>query len=714
MIYEGQTITCRREGTTLEIVFDNKKASVNKFDRQTMTELGEVVTKIRDEQGLTGAIFASAKDVFFVGADITEFIPMFKEPDQVLKDWLGKTHSIFNEIEDWPFPSVSLINGVCLGGGAELTLATTYRVGAVKATMGFPETKLGIYPGWGGVVRLPKIIGIDNALEWIAGGGTYKTNDAYKVGFLDAYCEPEKLLEVGHQILAEANSGNLPWQKKQQEKIRPLALLSELETAMAFVSAKGVIAQKAAPHYPAPLKALEVMHSNVGLDRAASQANEINGFISVAKTPVAEALISIFLADQYNKKSNKSLAAQARPVKSSAVVGAGIMGGGIAYQSASRRVPVIMKDINHPALELGLTEAGKLLTNQMKRGKIDATTVAMTMGAITPTLTYGDFKGADVIVEAVVENLNIKQSVLAELESACRDDAIITSNTSTISIDLLAKALNRPENFCGMHFFNPVHRMPLVEVIRGSKTSETTIATVVAYATQMGKTPVVVQDCPGFLVNRVLFPYFAGLFTLLDEGVDFTRIDKVMEHFGWPMGPAYLLDVIGLDTAVHAHQVMAAAFPERMKTASKTATEKLVAAGRLGQKNGKGFYRYETDKRGKPKKLADPTVAEFVKPTTQREATDEEIVWRMMVPMLNECALCLEEKIVATPMELDLALIYGIGFPPFRGGALKFADTSGISQVNDQANQLASYGAAFAPAPMIKDLAQNGGKFYQV
>ena len=336
------------------------------------------------------------------------------------------------------------------------------------------------------------------------------------------------------------------------------------------------------------------------------------------------------------------------------------------------------------------------------------------MHHIVPTLSYGDFGDVDLVVEAVVENPKIKKAVLAEVEQKIPETSILTSNTSTISIDLLAADLARPELFCGMHFFNPVHLMPLVEVIKGEKTGDVAIATTVAYARSLGKTPIVVQDCPGFFVNRVLFPYFGGFNMLLSHGADFTRVDKLMERWGWPMGPAYLLDVVGLDTGHHAGQVMAEGFPDRMSYEGAIASNLLYEAERYGQKNGIGFYRYEIDRRGKPKKLADPDVAALLAPavTETRELTDEQIVERMMIPMCIETVRCLEEGIVSGPADADMGLVYGIGFPPFRGGVLHYMDTIGMDKFCAMCDQYKALGNLYIPTDGMRKMASDGARFF--
>lgn len=376
-----------------------------------------------------------------------------------------------------------------------------------------------------------------------------------------------------------------------------------------------------------------------------------------------------------------------------------------------------MKDINDKSLALGMNEAAKLLNKQLERGKVDGLKMANILATIQPTLNYSGIERAQVIVEAVVENPKIKAAVLAEAEALIGEDTVLASNTSTIPIDQLAKSLKRPENFCGMHFFNPVHRMPLVEIIRGSKTSDKTIAAVVAYATQMGKTPIVVNDCPGFFVNRVLFPYLAGFGMLVRDGADFRQIDKVMEkQFGWPMGPAYLLDVVGIDTAHHAQAVMAVGFPERMNKDYRDAVDVMFDNQRFGQKNGQGFYRYTQDAKGKPRKENDEIVDSLLATVSQpiQKFSDDDIIARTMIPMINEVVRCLEEGIIASPAEGDMALVYGLGFPPFHGGVFRYLDTIGSTNYVEMAQRYAHLGALYQVPAGLRAKAEHNESYYPV
>lgn len=697
------------------LVLDAAGAPVNAFGAAMIGELDSAVNRLYESENLQGLLISSAKSSFVVGADITEFLGIFADDESAIREMVSEVQRLYTRIEDLPCPTVVAINGDTMGGGCELALSCDYRVMSSNAKIGLPEVKLGILPGWGGTVRLPRLIGIDNAVEWMCSGSHKRAADALKDGVADAVVAPELLAGTAEQLLKDAIAGKFDYRAARARKISPVGL-SQLEQTMAFESAAGVVGAKAGPHYPAPMTIIGTIRKHCTLTRDEAFAVEAAAFAKLAKTDVAANLIGIFLKDQYLKRKSKKIAADAGPVNQAAVLGAGIMGGGVAYQSASKGTPIVMKDIREEALQAGLEEADKLLLKQISRGRMTPEKMAGVLNNIRPTLNYGDVAGVDLVVEAVVENPKVKQSVLAETEDALSEDAILTSNTSTISIDLLAQNLKRPENFCGMHFFNPVHMMPLVEVIRGSKTGDTAIATTVAYAQKMGKTPIVVRDCPGFLVNRILFPYFGGFAQLLMDGIDFVRIDKLMEKFGWPMGPAYLLDVVGIDTGQHAGQVMAEGFPDRMQKSDNDPVTAMFEQGRYGQKTGSGFYRYEKDKKGKPRKIKDEAAYDVIKPSVRAsvELSDDEIVERMMIPLCLETVRCLEDGIVDSPTEADMGLVYGIGFPPFRGGALQYIDTIGVAQFCALCDKYASLGKAYEPTDKLRAMAEAGDTFYPV
>lgn len=716
MIYQSNTLQVKELQDGIAELSFCAPASVNKLDLATLESLDKALDALNQHQSLSGLILTSNKDTFIVGADITEFLGLFSKPEAELEEWLKFANSIFNKLEDLPVPTLSMIRGHALGGGCECVLATDFRIGDKTTSIGLPETKLGIMPGFGGCVRLPRVIGADSAMEIITAGKANRADDALKIGLLDAVVDSDKLLDSAINTITLAKNEQLDWQARRKQKTSALTL-SKLEAMMSFTMAKGLVIQKAGPHYPAPITSVKAIEDAARLSRDGALDVERQYFVKLAKSEVAQALVGLFLNDQYIKGIAKTAAKSAsKETQRAAVLGAGIMGGGIAYQSALKGVPVIMKDIAQASLDLGMNEASKLLNKRLSRGRLDGFKMAGILSSITPSLHYAGIEQSDIIVEAVVENPKIKAAVLSEVESHVGEDTVVTSNTSTIPINLLAKSLKRPENFCGMHFFNPVHRMPLVEIIRGEHTSDETINRVVAYAAKMGKSPIVVNDCPGFFVNRVLFPYFGGFSKLLSDGADFTKVDKVMERqFGWPMGPAYLLDVVGIDTAHHAQAVMAQGFPDRMGKSGKDAIDALFEADKYGQKNGSGFYSYSVDKKGRPKKTFTEDVLPLLKNVCSdaQDFDDQTIIQRVMIPMINEVVLCLQEGIIASPQEADMALVYGLGFPPFRGGVFRYLDSIGIQNYVQMAEQYQELGALYHVPQMLKDMAESGESFYQ-
>ena len=743
--FEGRTLRCvllddLPGGCVAELQLDLQGDSVNKFNRATLEELGQALELLGAAPEVRGLLITSAKDCFVVGADVTEFRTWFREPEDQLAARLLAVDRMLCALEDFPFPTVAAINGYAFGGGLEFALAASYRVLAEDTRVGVPETKLGIFPGWGGTVRLSRLAGADTAIEWIASGTQYPAREALRAGIVDAVVAPGQVRAAALDLLGQAMAGQRDWRARRLEKTGPL-LLRPVEATMVFESAKAFVAAKAGPHYPAPLAAIEVMRRGAALERDAALAIEAAGFARIARTPTAAQLVGIFLADHAVARKARRMARDGAPVRAVAVLGAGIMGGGIACQSALKGISCVLKDVAEPALALGLEEAGRRLLRRVERGRLTPAAMAAVLARIRPALGYGELEAVDLAVEAVVEDVAVKRRVLAELEDRVGADTVLASNTSTLSITGLASALRLPERFCGMHFFNPVHRMPLVEVIRGERSSEHAVATTVAYALALGKTPVVVRDCPGFLVNRILFPYFAGFLRLVADGVDFRRVDRVMEAFGWPMGPAWLLDVVGLDTARHASGVMARAYPDRMGHAGPTAIELLVERGRLGQKNGLGFYRYPPDPGGVPRKAVDPepvallaalaepaaaspaawtaagrpeSLAPVIEPEPPRAApvAEVDLLDRMLLPMIIEAARCLEEGIVASPAELDLALVYGLGFPAFRGGALAYADSVGLAALCRTAARHEALGPLYQPTARMRQMADAGATFH--
>ncbi|HEX3496276.1 MAG TPA: fatty acid oxidation complex subunit alpha FadB [Methylocella sp.] len=714
MLFEGQTIKVDMlDGGLADLRFERGVEAVNKLDAQTFGELRRALATIAAAPAIKGVMITSAKDTFIVGADIFEFTGVFKRPEKDIEAFVGANSAIITALSDLPVPTVAAINGLALGGGFEVALGADYRVMSSAAKIGFPEIHLGIFPGYGGTVRLPRLIGLGPSAEWIIFGAQQSPERALRDAAVDAVTGPEELRAAALATLKMAIEGNADWQGRRLRMNQSLGLAKE-EAASLLADARAQAA-KALPHLPAAHFALELLANASGLGRDAALALEAETFAKVAKTQAADSLVTIFVNEQAVKKTIRRYAKDAPAVRKAAVAGAGIMGGGIAYQSVSRGVPIVMKDISAAAIDLGMSEARKLLATAVETGRLTQDKADAVIGSITPSLTYEGFENADVVIEAVVENLAVKQAVLREIEEIAAPNAILASNTSSLRICDLAEALRRPENFLGMHFFNPVPKMPLVEVVRGPKTSAQAIAMVTAYAAAMGKTPIVVEDCPGFAVNRSLTPYLIAFLRLVHDGVDFREIDKAMETFGWPMGPAYLIDVIGMDVSHHVVEIISAGFAPRMDVPFETAIEILLRAGRLGQKNGRGFYKYESDSKGRPRKEIDPDTERLLaagQPNGKTRIGEEEIALRMMLPLILEAARCVGDGIAASPGDVDMCLILGLGLPRYLGGALKYADYLGLQNVVDRADNWAGLSPIYRPSEQLRAMAAAGEVFY--
>jgi 3-hydroxyacyl-CoA dehydrogenase/enoyl-CoA hydratase/3-hydroxybutyryl-CoA epimerase/enoyl-CoA isomerase len=714
-LFQGDSIQVRRlDDGFAELCFDRRGDTINKLDARTVDEFQRATNVIATDRDVRGVLVSSAKDVFIVGADIAEFGEMFRQPAEHMARDVYAKNGIINAFEDLGVPSVVAINGFALGGGLEVALAASFRVMSNDAQVGLPEVKLGLFPGFGGTVRLSRVAGPAVAVEWIAGGKPSRAASALAAGVVDQTCDPAVLRETALTLLRSAAEGHADWRARQQRKREPVQRLPG-ELRSLFDGALADVDARSPKHQPAAAIAVRMMSRAVTCTRAEALRLESAAFAEVAKTQAAASLVRAFFNDQLLKKRFKSYGQGARPVTSMAVLGAGIMGGGIAYTSALRGTPVRLKDIAPPPLALGMKEASRQLARQVKTGRIDQARADAVLATIHPQLDDAGFGEVDLVIEAVVENLSVKHQVLSALEGAVRPDTVIASNTSSLRIDDIARPLARPENFVGMHFFNPVPVMALVEVVRGERTSDAAVSTAVAHAVKMGKTPVVVKDCPGFLVNRLVTPYVSGFLQLLADGADFAEVDRVMEAFGWPMGPALLQDVVGMDTGGHVGDVIAAGYPQRMRPVTRNAVKLMVAHRRYGQKSGAGFYRHGLDPAGKPVRSPDPEAQALVAtlqldgPRTFGEA---EVVDRLMLPMVIEAAHALEEGVVATAAELDMALTLGLGFPAYLGGALQYADWLGLAEVVARCERLSSLGPAYTPTSRLREMAATGGRFH--
>ncbi|BBB27120.1 fatty acid oxidation complex subunit alpha FadB [Amphritea japonica] len=698
----------------IELSFDVRDGSVNVFNNETVVELSAALEVIEKAEGIKGMLVTSAKSDFIVGADISEFKEIFSLSEEQIKSRIAINNTNFSRLESLSFPVVVAINGFALGGGLEFCLACDYRVMSDKAVISLPETGLGILPGWGGTVRTPRLVGLETALQWVASGAPQKAPVALESGLVSKVAEVNELRQVALELLNYAIDHSEEVQIGRIAKASALSISSE-EAQQLAQAVKGKVCARN-PQLLAPAAAIDLIAEASQLSSDKALEKEANVCAALATTSQSRALIGNFMNDQYIKKVARAYAKDAKlTLDKTTVVGAGIMGGGIAYQNALKGIKVVMKDIGESALDLGMTEADKLLSKRVRLGRMTEGKKADILKAITPTLEASDMDRSKVIVEAVVENPKVKEAVLAELENNLAEGGVLVSNTSTISITRLARALKRPDQFAGLHFFNPVHAMPLVEVVRAEQSSDQTISDLVAYTLALGKQPIVVNDCPAFLVNRVLFPYFRGFEQLINDGGDFQRIDQVMQAWGWPMGPAYLSDVIGIDTLCHCIDVLAQDFPDRMAQLDKSILNDMNTAERFGQKNGKGFYQYLPDAKGRPQKSVDDTTSSMIAQcqSAKVDLTDEEIEFRCMLPMAIEMARCLEEGIVDSPAEADMALLMGLGFPAFRGGVVRWMDEVGMTALCQWGDRLAStLGEAYRPTANMRIMAADSISYY--
>jgi 3-hydroxyacyl-CoA dehydrogenase/enoyl-CoA hydratase/3-hydroxybutyryl-CoA epimerase len=654
--------------------------------------------------------------IFIAGADIDE-IKSMSTKEQFDKA-VAQGQEIFSLLEDLPMPTVAVVHGACAGGGCEMILACDYRIAsdASETRIGLPETKLGIIPGFGGCVRLPRVVGLANALDIILQGKLVNAKKAEKMGLVDKVVHPAILMEQAlkwtEEIIKEGKG-----KRRKVFKAQGLPgqfMESLLGKPVVYSQAKKGVLKVTHGHYPAPLKAIEVISKTYGMsDRNAALKIEREAFAECALTDISKNLIHVFFLTEFVKKQNGVPGVDVKPqdVTHMGILGAGTMGGGIAYVAADKGIDVRMKDINFDAIGKGLKHARDLWNKLAKKKVLSSYEFKQKMDLVSGGVDYSGFQQMDVVVEAIVEDMEIKKKVIGETALKMRRDAILATNTSSLSVTEMSKGHPNPRYFAGMHFFNPVHKMPLVEVIRGEKTSDETIATIYELSKRMGKMPVVVKDGPGFLVNRLLLPYMAEAAFLLQEGMSIETVDRAfVKDFGMPMGPFELMDAVGLDVCIKVLKIFKKAFGERIEMAA--CMEKLATTGRLGQKNKKGFYQYGDD--GRKTEVDQSIYSELGLSAATNSLSEKECIERGIFAMVNECALALiEDKIVATPDEVDLAMIMGTGFPPFRGGLLKYADSLGTQYIVDQLEVYAAKGALrLKPTAPLRNMAKTQRKFY--
>lgn len=695
----ARAFSIERQGELAIVWFDLPGEKVNKLSTPVLNELSSVVDQLASSDA-TKVIFASRKPgIFIAGADVMEFTTVTGA--EQARAYVSLGQQVFTKVTKLKQTTVAAIDGACVGGGCELALSCDWRVisDSPKAQIGLPEVKLGIFPAWGGTSKLPRLIGLPGALDVILNGKTLDGKRAKKAGLVDEVVESGIVLQVAKKF-ADKGKRNVPGRTKFYVEGNPLA------RNLIFNKARQTVLKQTKGKYPAPLKAIDVMSYAMSNGVERGMQRELDEASTLVGNDVAKNLVQLFFLMEESKKD--PYAVKSRDTSVVGVLGAGIMGGGIAQIVADKTdADVRMRDINWKAIGGGMKAASKIWKKKVDRRRMTRGEMQRKLARITSTTDWSGFSRADVVIEAVVENVNIKRQVLAEFEALAKPGAIFATNTSTIPITQIAAEAKNPENVVGMHFFNPVDRMPLVEVIRGEKTSEQAMVTVATLARKLGKTVVYCNDGPGFVVNRILGPYMNESGFLLEEGNSIESLDKAMTDFGMPMGPMALLDEVGIDVAAKVAGILTEAFGARMQ--KSTVVEKLYADGRHGKKNGKGLYLYADGKRQGP----DASVYKLLG-VTPHAADEKAVVERMVLAMINEASLILDEKIVASAGELDLAMIMGTGFPPFRGGLLRYADSLGLPYIVSRLDELSmKVGPRYKPNEPLKRLAERDGKFYQ-
>ena len=694
------------------LTFDTPGRGANILSRAVLDELSSHLDALEQRKDLSGLIINSGKPgIFIAGADLNEFVASLDAPKAKVVEMSRLGQTLFARLSRCPFVTVAAIDGICVGGGAEFACWCDRRIlsSGDRTEFGFPEVKLGLFPGWGGTVRASRIVGLGNAVEMITGGESIDSAAALAMGIASLMVPPEQLLSAAVRLIQlEQRTG--AYLRDRDRWNGPISV-NDTELGFLGVTASAYIQGQTRGNYPAPLAALEVILGASSVDLDAACQMEAEGMAELFGSPVNAALLNVFFLTDRNKKDAGIANRQAVPAEigSVSVVGAGMMGAGIVAANVKRGIPAVVTDISAEAVARGVQLVLEEVSYNKSLKGPDVERAVQRAPLINGTLSDDDVAVADLVIEAVVENIDVKKQVFARLEPLLRDDAILASNTSTIPITELAQGLSRPDRFCGIHFFNPVRRMKLVEVIRGEKTSDQTVATAVAYVKHIGKSPVVVNDGPGFLVNRLLFPYMQEALVLLSTGAQIKDIERAAKKFGMPMGPIELYDMVGLDTAMYAGATMAAAFPDRVLTSPILAD--MVAAGRLGRKSGAGFYSYMNRKqRAEP----DPTLADVLgKHQLDRQSfTPDALSARLFMPMLLEATRVLEAGIVRDARDVDLGLILGIGFPPFRGGLMFWADTIGPERLLEQIKPLEPLGGRFQPSNLLQSMAREGSNFY--
>jgi 3-hydroxyacyl-CoA dehydrogenase/enoyl-CoA hydratase/3-hydroxybutyryl-CoA epimerase len=694
------------------VTFDLPGESVNKLNGAVKAEFESLLDLLRNDGTVRAVVLISGKpDIFIAGADIEEFTELATQAEAEALSREGQ--EMVNRVDAFPKPFIVAIHGACLGGGLELALACDYRIATdhAKTQLGLPEVQLGLLPGAGGCQRLPRLIGASAALAMILPGKSETAAKALRLGLIDELVHPAILRKTALAAAERAVARGIPLRKRPGGFKGWLLDGNPLGRRLVYAGARKQVMKTTGGHYPAPLAALEAVR--VGLEQGMEKGLvfEHQKFGELAVSKVSRNLVQLFFATTALKKDSglpQGIETEPVTVDRLGIIGAGFMGAGIAGTAASTaRVQVGLKDTDLGRVGKGLKAATDILAARLKRRRITRFEFARLKALVGGSDQWYVVRNSDLVIEAVFEDLEVKQKVLAEVEANTRTTTIFATNTSTIPIAQIAAQSARPGQVLGMHFFSPVEKMPLIEVIPTGQTSPVTLATVVDFGRKLGKTVVVVQDRPGFWVNRILTPYLNEAGHLLSEGTPIELIDKTMTRWGFPVGPIALLDEVGLDVAVKASKVMHEAFGERLRP--NDIVSRMAADNRMGRKNGRGFYHYHKGH----KTGVDDKVYEVLGVHPQQKHSPATIEQRLVYVMLNEAAMALEEGVVKSPRDGDIGAIFGIGYPPFRGGPLRYIDDLGAVNVVDTLRQLAhAFGDRFTPASSLVAMAENDQRFY--
>jgi 3-hydroxyacyl-CoA dehydrogenase/enoyl-CoA hydratase/3-hydroxybutyryl-CoA epimerase len=701
----------RQENNIAHLVMDVANESMNTLKAEFADEIAEVLQEIKADSSLKGLVLLSGKkDSFVAGADINMIADCQTAEEATALSRKGQM--IFDQIESLTIPVVAAIDGPCLGGGLELAMACHERVcsDSGKTALGLPEVQLGLLPGSGGTQRLPKLVGIQKALDMMLTGKQLRAKQALKAGLVIDVVPNTVLVEVAEKIIL---SGKVKAGGKSTKAIKLNLVGKILERTsfgrkVLFNQATKTVLSKTKGNYPAPLKIIDCIKAGVEQSQAKGFQLEADNFGQLAMTDVSAQLRQIFFATTDMKKEQGIEGVESAIIKSVGVLGGGLMGGGIAFVTATKaKLPVRIKDINQKGIHAALKYSFDLLNKKVKRRFMKKSEMQKQMAMITGTTDYSGFRDVDVVIEAVFEDLTLKQNMVADIESSCNKSTIFASNTSSLPIGQIAQLAQRPENVIGLHYFSPVDKMPLAEIIAHEKTSDQTISTTVALAKKQGKTPIVVKDKAGFYVNRILAPYMNEAAQLLLAGEPVEKLDKALVKFGFPVGPMQLLDEVGIDIGAKIGPILQAELGERFSPPE--AFNKLIADGRLGRKVKKGFYQYDTKK-----KVVDETVYPLLDINKNEKLSSEEISLRCVYMMLNEAVRCLDESIIRNARDGDIGAIFGIGFPPFLGGPFNYIDKVGAAEVVKQMNRFKhECGERFEPCSLLVEMAENSSKFYE-